>query len=251
MSAKDSAPPLRARERLLQRYAEFKIHNPDVSYSLWLEHLELESIQSGKPHATLGPRLKRFDNWWDAGTNVFRRYQRWFSFVPSSKVVDYGCGSLRVGGHFIRFLDPECYFGLDVIADFYDMGKDLIGAEMMAEKKPRFAVIGADSVRDAAQFAPDFTFSSAVSYHLHPDEAPGYFRNLSAICHKPGANLFFDVSISDQPMHNLQLSMPLEYFKTALPELKFITYHEIERIESEDQTIGILHFRRPAGSGAI
>lgn len=249
MSAKDGAKPPQARERLLQRYAEFKVHNPDVSYSLWLERVELESIQSGKPHATLGPRLRRFDNWWDAGTNVFRRYQRWFPFVPASKVVDYGCGSLRVGGHFIRFLDPECYFGLDVIAGFYDMGKDLIGAEMMAEKKPRFAVIDDASVRDAARFAPDFVFSSAVSYHLHPDEAPEYFRNLSTICHKPGSNLFFDVSISDEPIHNLQLSMPLDYFKSALSDLKYITYHEIERIESGGQTIGILHFRRPAAPG--
>jgi hypothetical protein len=235
-----------ARERLLQRYAEYKVKNPDVSYSLWLERMELDSIQRGKPHATLGPRLRRFENWWEAGEGAFRRYKRWFPFVPSSKVVDYGCGSLRVGGHFIRFLDPECYFGMDVIPGFYEMGKDLIGAEMMAEKKPRFAVIDDASVREAAAFAPDFVYSSACSYHIHPDEAAGYFRYMTEICHKPGANLFFDVSISDQPIHDLQLSMPLDYFKSALPDLNYLTYHEITRDDATGQSIGILHFRRPA-----
>ncbi|HWA89887.1 MAG TPA: methyltransferase domain-containing protein [Rhizomicrobium sp.] len=248
MAKKERPPqPDTARERLLQRYAAFKATNPGVSYSHWLEGVELESVMSGKPHATLGPRLRRFENWWEAGDGTFKRYRKWFPFIPSSRIVDYGCGSLRVGGHFIKFLDPERYVGLDVISGFYDMGKALIGPELMAEKKPRFAVIDDASVRDAAAFAPDFVYSSAVSYHIHPDEAADYFRSMQAICHKPGATLFFDVSVSDAPIHDLQLSMPLDYFKDTLPELQFIQYYEIERIESLGQSIGVIRFRRQPG----
>jgi len=247
--ANEAAPSATVRERLIQKYNAFKAGNPGVSYAEWLDRWEMDSIAGGKPHATLGPRLRKHENWWDAGAGTFRRYQRWFPFVPSSKVVDYGCGSLRVGGHFIRFLDPGCYFGLDVICGFYDMGKELVGPQLLEEKKPRFAIIDDASVREAATFGADFVYSSAVSYHVLPDEAPPYFRNLSTICWRPGANLFFDVSLSDAPIHDLQLSMPLDYFKAALPELDFVTYHEIDRVEASGQSIGIVHFRRPATPG--
>lgn len=33
---------------------------------------------------------------------------------PADRLVDIGCGSLRAGVHLARFLDPGCYYGLDL-----------------------------------------------------------------------------------------------------------------------------------------
>lgn len=237
--------PATARERMEQRYLVYKEANPGVSYAEWSVIAQLKSLANGGNHATLGPRLRKYSRWWDAGANTFQRYLRWFPITPGSRVADYGCGSLRVGGHFIRHLQPGHYFGLDIAAGFMDMGKELIGAELMAEKRPRFDVIGDASVAEAADWGADIVYSSAVSYHVHPNEAAAYFANLAKIAGKPGTLLFFDASVSDGPVDDLQLSMPLDYFRKALGPLDFVTFHEIEKVAAHNQIIGILEFRRP------
>lgn len=245
--AANASLPATARERMEQRYLAYRVNHPGVSYAEWADIVQLGALANGGDHATLGPRLRKYPNWWDAGIHTFARYQRLFPITPESRVVDYGCGSLRVGGHFIRHLVPERYFGLDVVAGFMDMGKELIGPDMMAEKRPRFAVISDASVADAAAWNADIVCSSAVSYHVHPDEAALYFGNLTKIAHRPGTTLFFDASVSNGPIHDLQLSMPLDYFRTALGTLDFVAFHEIDKGPVNDQIIGILEFRKPAG----
>ncbi len=245
---KEKAPlAATARERMELRYLAYKKENPAASYAEWSVAAQLASLNRGGDHATLGPKLRKYSNWWDAGKNAFDRHLRWFHIAPHNRLVDYGCGSLRIGGHFIRHLAPEHYFGLDVVTGFIDMGKELIGEEMMAEKKPRFEVIGEATVAEAAAWGADIVCSNAVSYHVHRDEAGTYFGNLAKIAGKPGTLLFFDASVSDTPVDDLQLSMPLDYFKTALPGLDFVRFHEIEKVAAHNQIIGVLEFRRPEG----
>ena len=40
----------------------------------------------------------------------------------SHNLLDVGCGSLRGGVHFVRFLEPDHYAGLDVHKDLLDAG---------------------------------------------------------------------------------------------------------------------------------
>ncbi len=42
--------------------------------------------------------------------------------TPASYLLDVGCGSLRGGLHFIRFLDPGHYYGIDARRDLIDAG---------------------------------------------------------------------------------------------------------------------------------
>jgi SAM-dependent methyltransferase len=235
-----------SRERLDERYRKYVADHPGVSYAEWMNIVQVESLSRGGEHATLGPNLRKYPNWWDAGANAFYRYQRTFPILRRSRVVDYGCGSLRVGGHFIRYLDPGHYFGLDVGMGFIDMGKALVGDALLAQKTPRFASIDEDSMREAVAFDADIVCSNAVSYHVHPDEAPLYFANLARLAHKPGATLFFDVSVSDEPIDKLQLSMPVDYFRQALPRLDFAMFHEIDKRPENNQIVGIMEFKVPA-----
>lgn len=237
-----------ARARRHERYLQYQAAHPHVSYAEWSDIVTLRALAKGGEHATLGPRLRKYPNWWDAGVNAFDRYRRWFPLTEESRVVDYGCGSLRIGGQFIRYLKPGGYFGLDVVMGLIDIGKDLVGEALMAEKTPRFAVISPASVSDAASFSPDIVCSSAVSYHVHPDEAALYFGNLAQIANRPGATLFFDASVSSDPVDNLQLSMPLDYFKASLADLDFVKFHEIQHNTDQDQIIGVLEFRRASGA---
>lgn len=230
------------------RFVEWLEKNPGGTYARFQTSRELISIGRGKDHATLGPKLRKYpDNWWEAGDAGFARLVRMSALVPGNKVVDYGCGSLRIGGHFIRALAPERYFGLDVTDGFYEMGKDLIGEKMVAEKRPRFAVIGEEALAAATAFGADIVYSTAVSYHVHPNETPIYYGNLQRLAAKPGARLFFDVSISDVPLRNKSWCWPLDFYIQSLPELEYVRMDGgVRRDEGANFSMGMLEFRRPA-----
>jgi len=54
------------------------------------------------------------------------------------KLLDVGCGSLRGGVHFIRYLDPGNYFGIDVSPSLLDAGYDAeLGSAGLQERMPR------------------------------------------------------------------------------------------------------------------
>ena len=229
-------------------FKEFKEANTDASFAKYYMKSALETVKQGAGHATLGKNLNKFPNWWDAGAKPFAKYQRLFPIKEDSKVVDYGCGSLRIGGHFIRYLKPESFMGLDVNSGFYEMGKELIGEKMVDEKAPRFAEISEEAVKQAVAFNADIVYSSAVCYHVHPDEAETYFSNLSRITHKKGAVLFFDATVSDEHFRyrHRSWSWPLDFYLKSLPSLRLARIHKSKDREEEGHKfmVGILEFHK-------
>jgi len=232
------------REKRNREFLQYRSAHPGVTYAQWLNGAAIDYVKRGAKHATLGGNLG-YENWWDAGRSTVERYMRLFPFTPTSRVIDYGCGSLRVGGHFIRYLDAGCYFGIDVTMGLIEVGRDLVGAELLDEKKPQFGPIDEPTMERAARFNADIVFSTAVCYHVFPDEAPIYFGNLKRLAHKPGATLFFDVSVSDEPVLEHALSAPVEYYTKALAPLELVQLHAIATRTEQKQTLGILEFRTP------
>lgn len=228
-----------------QRYLELRKKNPNLTYAQYQTDMELASIRKGNDHATLGPKLRKYANWWEAGTTTFNRIQRLAALRADHKLLDYGCGSLRIGGHFIRFLNPDAYLGLDVTSGFFEMGQELLGREMMAEKRPRFAVISEEALRDGVAFGANIVISSAVSYHVHPSETATYYGNLERLTNKPGARLFFDASISDYPLRNRSWCWPLDFYIQSLPGLRFMGMDGGgRRAEGANFSMGVLEFQR-------
>ena len=94
--------------------------------------------------------------------------------------MDYGCGTLRMGVHAIRFLERGRYWGFDIDQALLDEGARLIGPEM-EKKAPNLRVISASTVREAADAKPAFLVSLKVLIHVHPDELDEYFGNILTI----------------------------------------------------------------------
>ena len=236
-----------------RHYDTFKKDNPGVSYTKVQMERIAESLKQGASHPTLGRNIAKHEDWWDAGVSTFDRYRNQFSIRKNSKVVDYGCGSLRVGGHFIRFLDPGCYFGLDLARGLYEIGQDVLGPQMLAEKAPRFGTVESEALDEAVAFGADFVFSTSVAFHVHPDEMPLYHDNLVKLTAKPGAVLVFDTKISERPLRYRERAWawPLQTYLEALAPLQFVRATKLaERTEMgvrfENQ---ILEFRRTAETG--
>jgi SAM-dependent methyltransferase len=226
----------------------FKKTNPGASYTKYQMEKIAENLKRGASHPTLGRNIDGHDDWWEAGAASYRHYRKLFPIRDDSRVIDYGCGSLRVGAHFIRHLDPGCYFGLELASGLYEIGQEVIGEAMIAEKQPRFGLIGTPAVDSAAAFNADFVYSTSVAFHVAPDELDLYHANLVKLTAKPGATLFFDTKISEKPFRYRERAWawPLEMYRTALAPLTLVReVFMAERIENGVRFENrILEFRR-------
>jgi len=236
------------------RFIAFKREHPGVTYSQYRMERIAQTVRDGSSHASLGANLVDSAGnkveFWAAGAAVAQKFFRSGKVAPDHRVIEYGCGSLRVGAHFIRYLEPKKYYGVDVVDGFYEIGQTLIGEALLREKLPQFDVISDATAENLARFSADFIYSSAVCYHVHPNEIGSYFAALEKIAAKPGAILMFDVKLIDEPTRyrSLQWAWPLEYIKNGLPNLEFVEATKLGEINSGGPVVSIsmLKFLRPS-----
>jgi len=128
-----SLAPVRAlaQWRSDRRFAKWKKHNPGKTYADFYAADVENKIRKGKSHYTLGGRgwvpghgpAIEFDeqSFADRGLAIWEQILA-FGLEPQMRCVDYGCGSLRLGQHAMRYLDPGHYYGVDVVEAFINEG---------------------------------------------------------------------------------------------------------------------------------
>ncbi|MBT3140037.1 hypothetical protein DS909_08430 [Phaeobacter gallaeciensis] len=177
-------------------YEQWKLKNPERGFSYFNTRRIANGVKAGRIHDTLGANLKGEQDWWSHGRGDFEKFLP-HDLPKTAKVCEIGCGSLRVGAHFIKRQDPGCYFGLDVISAFYQIGLEIIGP-LKAEKKPKFGVFE-NRTQMAADWAPDLVFSNAVALHVHPEDEQAHFAMLKTLAAKKGARVMMQVHVADAP----------------------------------------------------
>jgi hypothetical protein len=84
---------------------------------------------------------------------------------PYSKVVDLGCGVLRLGYWLIHFLEPSCYCGIEPHSGRLAMGtQTILEPEILQSKRPRF---DGNANFDTSVFGEKFDFFLAYSIWSH------------------------------------------------------------------------------------
>lgn len=84
---------------------------------------------------------------------------------PESRVVEIGCGCLRIAYWLVRFLEPGCYCGIEPARNRIDYGlKYLFSADEIARKQPRF---DSNANFDTSVFQTRFDFFLARSIWTH------------------------------------------------------------------------------------
>lgn len=84
-----------------------------------------------------------------------------------SRVLDVGCGPLRAGIHFVRYLAPGNYYGIDVNESLLEAGYDLELPEKLRAKLPREHLRATD--RFDCDFGVQFDVAIAQSLFTHLD----------------------------------------------------------------------------------
>ena len=83
---------------------------------------------------------------------------------PHHRLVDLGCGALRGGIHFIRYLNAGHYYGIDINASLIEAGKRELEQEKLEGKGPHLLV---DDKFRLGGFATSFDCAIAVSVFTH------------------------------------------------------------------------------------
>ena len=101
--------------------------------------------------------------WEEIGALQFE-YLKKRGLLPSHRLLDLGCGALRGGLHFIRYLDTGNYYGMDVNASLIEAGRRELDEAKLADRQPHLLV--ADGF-ELGPFATTFDYAIAVSVFSH------------------------------------------------------------------------------------
>jgi len=223
------ASPLAKRGVALLRYQVWRLRNPAASHGDYYAERVARRLDRGDGHSTLGsakrvqPRRRPTRgatrdagdlDFWGRGAGIFG-FLKAYGIDPLQKVVDYGCGSLRIGMHFIDHLAPRRYWGVDVTRRFFEDGVSLLDPKMIHAKAPRLDVISDEILREIRLWQPDLVFSVSVLMHVPPAEIECFLRKVTGLL-APGARA---VILFDQTPRNMQTAaMAWTYSESFLCE---------------------------------
>ena len=94
-----------------------------------------DAVAAGKHRDVIG-------GLWDQMGHHQLRFLVEQGLAPQHRLLDIGCGSLRLGMHAIEYLEPGHYFGTDISGDLIDAGYRIELNDALRSKAPRhhFAV---------------------------------------------------------------------------------------------------------------
>ena len=160
------------------------------------------------PHAAVGGK------WEEIG-------QLQFDFLvakglkPHHTLLDIGCGTLRGGRHFIRYLDVGKYTGIDISEKALAYANNLVEEERLSEKHPRLLLNREKKLlfTDFAGETFDYLLAQSVFTHLMPEHIEECFQNIQRIMHT-GSLFFFTFrhARSYKRMELKAFGYPIEFF---------------------------------------
>lgn len=120
---------------------------------------------------------RRYDQLWRADPEHFSSADRTFQLAycrghglhPALRVLDFGCGPLAAGVHFIRFLEPGRYVAADLSAVALALGRRQIAAAGLADRRPRLVHLpAADWLGPLRGERFDLVWAQSVLTHMAP-----------------------------------------------------------------------------------
>lgn len=160
-------------------FAAWQAGNPARRFRDYFAQKLQNKNLAGKKHKSLGPNLQD-GSFEDSGEKRFLSIVK-EGLSPDDIYVDYGCGTLRIGLHAIRYLNPGNYWGMDIADTLLETGRGLIGEELWAEKKPNLRVITPEAVAEVAAKKPQLLVSTRVLKAVHQGDLQEYMGNIAQI----------------------------------------------------------------------
>lgn len=131
-----------------------KEHMPINPYG---KQLTQKMLELGKHRAFIG-------GLWDEMGELQFNFLKQHGLLPEHNFVDIGCGALRGGVHFVRYLQAGKYHGADINASLLDAGKMELAKLNLQDKKPN--LMTSDKF-EITRFGVQFDYGIAQSLFTH------------------------------------------------------------------------------------
>jgi len=156
-------------------FKKWQALNPGGTFKEYYAGSVFEAIAGKRPHATLGPVTK--DGAPERGDAVADMLIS-MGVSKSDLVVDYGCGTLRVGKKLIEYLEPSRFVGLEIDHRILDSGLAMLPPELVKQKTPILDVINSEVLDRITSMRPNWIFSKGVLHHVPPGDLGEFFGNI-------------------------------------------------------------------------
>jgi SAM-dependent methyltransferase len=114
---------------------------------------------------TQGAHRRHVGGQWDTIGRLQLDYLIQQGLMPSSLLLDVGCGSLRAGVRFVDYLNDGRYYGTDINQSLLDAGYDVELSDELRAKLPRSHLLRSE--RFECDFGVKFDFAIAQSLFTH------------------------------------------------------------------------------------
>lgn len=120
---------------------------------------------------------------WSRRGRFQRELLRSLGLVQGHSLLDVGCGPIRAGVHFIEFLDPGNYCGVDFNPSFVESANRLIESGPLTSKSPQIFLIDEFEVgRLGRKF--DYLLCFSVLNHCTDSERHLFFDRIKCAMHQ-------------------------------------------------------------------
>jgi hypothetical protein len=106
---------------------------------------------------------------------------------PQHYLLDIACGSLRGGVHFIPYLEPGHYLGIDKESDLIRAGAQHELTPELRETKRPVLIVDGEFAFERFGVAPNVALAQSLFTHLPPELIGKCFRNLGRVIADDGA----------------------------------------------------------------
>jgi SAM-dependent methyltransferase len=157
--------------------------------------------------------------------------------APHHRLLDVGCGSLRGGVHFIAYLDPDRYSGVDRSAELIEAGlHDELSATLREDKRPQFLVTQEFAFAALGrQF--DYALAQSVFTHLPFAAISQCLHNLSQVLIPDGR--FYATCFEAGDMSQERVEIPSWYEAQRRYYDQGWYYYSRERFHAAAQSAGL------------
>jgi len=143
---------------------------------------------------------------------------------PHHTMLDIGCGTLRGGRHFIKYLDAGKYAGFDISAKAIEYGKQLAQKEGLADKAPQLFVSEKKNLKfeELKGKTFDFILAQSVLTHLPPEPIEECFENIGKVMDKNSVFYFTHFGGSRYQHFSIEdFRYPFSHFQSLADECGF------------------------------
>jgi cyclopropane fatty-acyl-phospholipid synthase-like methyltransferase len=118
---------------------------------------------------------------------------------PSHVLLDVGCGALRGGVNFVRYLQPGHYYGLDINPTLIKAGQRELAKAGLAHRNPQLIV---DDKFQFSRFGRQFDYGVSISLftHLYLNHIGRCLAQMRTVMH-PGSKFFVTFFEAPQPVY--------------------------------------------------